>query len=660
MIARGNKARKAKIDIIEDKKVASTIKEYEKSIKSGEKTPEDLRDLAEQVSPEKRDEVIKAAIQAGEDLLKFEVKMSKEFNERKLTSGRPSSKKEKTPEQQEKLTIQEMANLYKLGNRKKKSKQTGYKIAQQILRLADNEDLVEEEIREAWENHDQPPTRASVMVRITKRNNQRTTTTHTPQGEYTDDVDIETMEKLTPIRATSLFANVGISEFYLEYARVKVVLANELLPERADWHKHTYPDCEMIETAAKNPKTGKLERTGDIYLKEIQDEIVRKHIDKKCCMIIATPPCQSFSKAGKRDLNNPNDPRTPLFIPMLDIIKRLGDNNKYVLIENVPEYAKAAPDFLGLGKDKNGKKRSIVEYIIHKLEKDLGYKVSDKFINAADYGTPQSRERCIILACKKELGEWKFPEKSKYSIPLWKAIGHLPANPIKNELVKLEEPIFFPATNSKLCGLSDEQAEDLIGMDSSNLTDDQIKFLIHTPTGKSAHDNPDEYLPVNKDGSPSEAKHKASFSREDWNKPASTITSDSGYIGGHNTIHPGRLMTDGTYSDPRVYTLAEILILTGFNSNFWYQGMKVDNEFPKYRIPGWALVSKTGLYSEALARVVLGESFLPKLAMRLCETIPNRPNISPDKPKIFPKFPRITGEFSTGPLFTLPPITGKE
>ena len=44
----------------------------------------------------------------------------------------------------------------------------------------------------------------------------------------------------------SLFANVGIAEAYLHEVGVDIVVANELLPERANFYQYVYPDCNMI------------------------------------------------------------------------------------------------------------------------------------------------------------------------------------------------------------------------------------------------------------------------------------------------------------------------------------------------------------------------------------------------------------------------------
>ena len=48
------------------------------------------------------------------------------------------------------------------------------------------------------------------------------------------------------INAVSLFAGGGIAETYFEKIGIHVKVANELLPERADFYRKTHPYTEMI------------------------------------------------------------------------------------------------------------------------------------------------------------------------------------------------------------------------------------------------------------------------------------------------------------------------------------------------------------------------------------------------------------------------------
>ena len=46
-----------------------------------------------------------------------------------------------------------------------------------------------------------------------------------------------------------------------------------------------------------------------------------------------------------------------------------------------------------------------------------------EIVNAADYWTGEERKRCIILACKRKYGIWKFPKKASRRLSLWQVIG---------------------------------------------------------------------------------------------------------------------------------------------------------------------------------------------------------------------------------------------
>ncbi len=122
---------------------------------------------------------------------------------------------------------------------------------------------------------------------------------------------------MSKIIGLSLFANVGIAEAYFKEIGVDIVLANELLRDRAEFYSKVYPHTEMI--------------CGDITDDNVRNEIVEKAISKGVNFIIATPPCQGMSVAGNRD---PFDERNQLIYYAIDVIKRV--NPKFVLLENVP------------------------------------------------------------------------------------------------------------------------------------------------------------------------------------------------------------------------------------------------------------------------------------------------------------------------------------
>ncbi len=459
-------------------------------------------------------------------------------------------------------------------------------------------------IKESWEKH-KVPTREMALKMIKEKHKKENNKPYNPEAIYMDYVPYpDEIMKLPPIRSTTLFSNVGIDEFFLEYAHVKNCIMAELEKDRVEFYKTNYPNVKCFQ--------------GDLFDKDIQKGIIEEHIKQGCKLLIATPPCQTFTVSGKRDFK---DIRTQLFIPTLDIIEGINSVNDYVLIENVKEYMKASPKHLR----KIIGEKTIVEYIKYRLEQ-LGYEVNIDKINAANYGTPQSRKRVIILASKK--GMWKFPLPFKKQVTLMEAIGHLPS------LDNLSTDNFFPS-GYKNASQQDKLLYLYRYWSTPQLTKQEIEMLRHTPTGKSAWDNSEKYQPKTKEGNPSKADRKSRFKRNSWNEPTHTLTSDSGSISGMNTIHPGHPIVDRKgnilWSDARVYTLYEKLILLGFhNGEAWCHNK------PEFQIPAWA--------SENLINTVLGESFLPRLAAVLAETIPNRTAHPDEKLEDYPQMVDIEGD----------------
>lgn len=43
---------------------------------------------------------------------------------------------------------------------------------------------------------------------------------------------------------------------------------------------------------------------------------------------------------------------------------------------------------------------------------EMGYNITYKVINAANYGVPQTRKRFICIGIKKEIGKFEFPKET--------------------------------------------------------------------------------------------------------------------------------------------------------------------------------------------------------------------------------------------------------
>jgi len=338
----------------------------------------------------------------------------------------------------------------------------------------------------------------------------------------------------------SLFANVGIGETFLEEVGINIVVANELLEKRGKFYQHLYPNSNMI--------------IGDITNEYIFDKVLSLAIEKDCQFLIATPPCQGMSVAGKM---KENDPRNQLIIQVVKAIHRLKP--EYIIIENVQRM----PETFIIVNDETIK---IKDYLQRELKE---YFINSQNVDFADYGVPQHRKRSILLLSKNKV--WEFPKKEK-QITVREVIGHLPSLE-SGEISNI--PLHFAKKHNV----------------------NHILWLKNTPTGKTAFENKIYY--PQKDGRKIKG-FSTTYKRISWDKPAPTITMSNGAISSQNNVHCGRLKEDGTYSDSRVLTLLEILLLTTLPTD--------------WNIPKWA--------NENFIRQVIGEAVPPLFFKRVVEMLP--------------------------------------
>lgn len=136
------------------------------------------------------------------------------------------------------------------------------------------------------------------------------------------------------------------------------------------------------------------ERIGEDITKITDEEILAfKEKHGEIPVIVGGPPCQSFSLAGQRKLD---DPRNNLFLHFVRFVKLIQP--KAFILENVP----------GLTSKKNEEGEFMID-IIRQAFKKIGYETEYALINCANYEVPQLRRRIIIMGCK---------DKNKIAFPL--------------------------------------------------------------------------------------------------------------------------------------------------------------------------------------------------------------------------------------------------
>lgn len=146
-------------------------------------------------------------------------------------------------------------------------------------------------------------------------------------------------------------------------------------------------------------------------------------------LIVGGPPCQAFSTAGNR--KGFNDERGNVFLKYIELCLELRP--KYFVIENVRgllscpmehrPHEQRGPDYPALDEDEL--KGGALNFIINRLEKS-GYGYSFNLYNSANFGTPQIRERVIIICSR----DGKIPpfltpthsEKGEHGLPKWNTL----------------------------------------------------------------------------------------------------------------------------------------------------------------------------------------------------------------------------------------------
>lgn len=135
-------------------------------------------------------------------------------------------------------------------------------------------------------------------------------------------------------------------------------------------------------------------------------EVAKVLKKKKVDVICGGPPCQGFSIAGKRIVD---DKRNSLYKGFVRFVEYFSPSA--FVMENVP-------NILSIGEG------VVKESILQDFNK-LGYTVTYKILNAADYGVPQARRRTFFVGLKGK--NFSFPlETQSPHITIKDAISDLP------------------------------------------------------------------------------------------------------------------------------------------------------------------------------------------------------------------------------------------
>ena len=167
-------------------------------------------------------------------------------------------------------------------------------------------------------------------------------------------------------------------------------------------------------------------------------------------LMIGGPPCQAFSTAGNR--KGFNDDRGNVFLKFLDIALEIRP--KFIVIENVRgllscpmshrPHDKRGIEYPDLSLDELP--GGALNFILNRLKK-AKYGYSFNLYNSANFGTPQIRERVIIICSRNgQMPPYLIPTHSQngeFGLPKWKTFKQA----VKG--IKNHHHVNFPDTRLK-------------------------------------------------------------------------------------------------------------------------------------------------------------------------------------------------------------------
>lgn len=242
---------------------------------------------------------------------------------------------------------------------------------------------------------------------------------------------------------------------------------------------------------------------GDIKQSEIKDKFyqtVKEQLgDRKLNVVAGGFPCQGFSMAGNRIVD---DPRNSLYLEMLEIVKNLQPD--FVICENV----KGLRSMLG----GEVEKKIIADY------KEIGYEMNVTTLCAADYSTPQKRERVIFIG--NRIGATNYHPRP------------------------MLQPSDYITTGEAIADLMNHPEDEAFNHVPTKHRPDMEQRMLELPEGESLYKG-----------------YSDAWKKCPWNEASCTIKENHGGV----NIHPKL---------PRVLTAREMARLQSFPDDFIFEGKK--------------------------------------------------------------------------------------
>ncbi|MCI5681636.1 MAG: DNA cytosine methyltransferase [Paludibacteraceae bacterium] len=334
-------------------------------------------------------------------------------------------------------------------------------------------------------------------------------------------------------KVIDLFAGVGgLSYGFAHDDDFEIIAANEILFPMAKAYSENHPKVKMYNKDIRDFSIDDLTRDLGICKGDVD-------------VVVGGPPCQAYSTVGKRLID---DPRGKLFQEYYRMLTELRP--KVFVFENVK----------GLLSMCGGE---LIHTILN-LFGSLGYDMNIRLLNAADYGTPQIRERVILVGTLLG-GKFEYPRPTHYDpnvgvipglkpyLTVGEAIGDLPV--VSNGGAAYEYACEPQNDYQRL--MRTHAPKQIMDQNVSQNGEHLVRLMEALPDGGSPEDIPVELRP--------KSGFKNCYCRLWWNRPSTTITRNLGCVSSSRCVHP---------KQPRPLTTREGARLQGFPDDYIFYGTR--------------------------------------------------------------------------------------
>ena len=191
----------------------------------------------------------------------------------------------------------------------------------------------------------------------------------------------------------SLFAGCGGLDLGLQRSGFDIVVATDAEPLCSESHQRNFASTTFLTRRIKDVSSTEIMQAAGLAEPGVLD------------LLAGGPPCPAFSsrfyrKEKPRALDDPVAAETVGgYLRLLDELRP-----KMFLLENVKGLA-------------YGVHSQALDHILGTARR-LGYTVDWRVLNAADYGVPQIRERCLVIGSRIGPVSWPMHSHTKEALPL--------------------------------------------------------------------------------------------------------------------------------------------------------------------------------------------------------------------------------------------------